>query len=429
VTRDKGKWTYAPDDFISSGELLLPSFGIKVARSDPRSEVFLAGTEGYELAPDSGDALSMSYINKKGDANTVDRRFMGLDQAYIRRVLLRVLDGEEYVKIFEHYDARDSTEKVELVRLSGKRIPWFRKVKEPDPKAQVRITDLRLAKDLIPEDLRRKLDTDISGLHLPVTVDGILRWKWKTLRKPKGLLTLSDLIEKPERYEEERVRIMAISFAAAAHCLFVDLGMVSLEKYSRDDLIEHILDLHGVIRGLISEVDESVSRLSGLLAGRKGTTGGRPPDPEFKNYTALVLYRMGRPPYKIARRIGISAPYPSERRKAGTAGENLKSNDNWKSKLKMAIKKGIEIEQEKFPVAAEVFAHRDEKKIQEAALTVYEEWLKRDYWWPEYIMDILEDGDDLLDMPANEQGQITVAMTQLGSCIKNGIDPLSPNLD
>lgn len=198
----KGNWTYAPDDFISSGELLLPSFGIKVTRSDPRSEVFLAGTERYELAPDSGDALSISYIGRKGSGTTVDRRFMGLDQAYIRRLLLRVLDGEEYDKAVAHYDASDRTEKVDLVRPSGKRPTWRQKVKEPDPKAQVRITDLRLAKDLMPEELRREVDTDMSGLHLPVTVDEILRWKGKTLRKPKSLRTRSDLLENPEWYDE-----------------------------------------------------------------------------------------------------------------------------------------------------------------------------------------------------------------------------------
>jgi hypothetical protein len=183
------------------------------------------------------------------------------------------------------------------------------------------------------------------------------------------------------------------------------------------------------MRGLISEVDESVSRLSGLLAGRKGTTGGRPPDPEFKFYTALVLYRMGRPPDEIARRIDIGAPDPSERRKAGTADETLRSNNNWKRRLKIAIKKGIKIEQEKFPVAAEVFAHRDEKEIREKALGAYNRYLNRIYDWPQYAIDALEeDGEDLLDMPASEVRQIDDAMTQLGSCIKNGIDPLTPNL-
>src|SRR5215217_6967241 len=94
VTKDKGKWTQTPYDQLYSGELVLPSFGIKVTRSAPRSEVFPAGIGNEDLRTDSGDAFSISYFGRNSDTTTVDRRFMGLDQAYIRRVLLRVLDGE-----------------------------------------------------------------------------------------------------------------------------------------------------------------------------------------------------------------------------------------------------------------------------------------------------------------------------------------------
>jgi len=93
-----------------------------------------------------------------------------------------------------------------------------------------------------------------------------------------------------------------------------------------------------------------------------------------------------------------------------------------------AIKKGILIEQEKFPVAAEVFARRGEEKIREAAQAAYVEYSDHYPRGPENVSVALEDGRDLIGMPANEREQEEIALIQLGSCIKWGLDPLSPNL-
>jgi hypothetical protein len=430
VTRDKGKWTQTPDDPLYSGKLLLPSFGIngiKVTRSAPRSEVYLAGKGTEDLTFDSGDAYSISYLGTRLETTTADRRFMGLDQAYIRRVLLRVLDGEEYDEVEMHYIARDPWELKPDEREGPFDLGFRKRVEDPDPKAQVRITDLRLAKDLSrPKDPERALNTDVSGLHLPVTTDNVLRWKWKTLRKPKGMREVSEVMESEEWYEEECLRISAISFAAAALCLSIDLDQENLEESSHNDLIEKILLWYRLISDLISILDKTIDEASKLLSGRKGTKGGRPPDPEFKSYTALVLYRMGHFPDDIARRIGISAPNPPEGSEAGTEHEGF--NDNWKSGLNRAIKKGVEKEQENFPLAAEVFARRDEKKVRNAALAHYDEYTDRYVWWPQHVTDALDDGDDLLGMPADDTEQIRAALIQLGSCIKKGLDALSPDL-
>jgi hypothetical protein len=155
-------------------------------------------------------------------------------------------------------------------------------------------------------------------------------------------------------------------------------------------------------------VDDTVGEASKLLAGRKGTKGGHPTDPELKSYTALFLYRMGHFPEDIATQIGL----------------NKKVNVNWKSKLKKAIERGIEIEQEKFSSAAEVFARRDEKKVREAALAAYANYHDHYPRGPENGSAELEDGDDLLGMPANETEQMQKAMIQLGSCIKRGLGPV-----
>ena len=155
MTRDKRKWTQTPADPYYSGKLLLPSFGIEVdgievTRSAPRSEVHLPGERIEDLKCDSGDAFSISYLDRKSDATTVDRRFMGLDQAYIRRVLLLILDAEEYDDIHLYHGAH--TSRVVFPNLPSGSLDLRHPITEEDedPKAQVRITDLRLAKDLRP---------------------------------------------------------------------------------------------------------------------------------------------------------------------------------------------------------------------------------------------------------------------------------------
>jgi hypothetical protein len=239
--------------------------------------------------------------------------------------------------------------------------------------------------------------------------------------------TVSEVKEKKEWYEEECLRIRAISFAAAALCLSVDLGLKNLEKSNHHDLTEIILSWRTLIDVLIRAVDDTVDETSKLLSGRKGTQGGHPPDPELKFYTALVLYRMGHSSYDMAGQIDRSAPKPPEEREDGAVQE--KFNRNWKGDLTKAIKKGIKIEQEKFPLAAEVFARRDEKEIREAALAAYDKYSDPSVRGPENVSVALEDGGDLLGMPANETEQMEKALIQLGSCIKRGREPLSPNLD
>src|SRR5215204_4977257 len=342
---------------------------------------------------------------------------MGLDQAYIRRVLLLVLDGEEYDDILLHYTAHYPKEfKPDVPKGKPLDLRDLREREDPDPKAQVRITDLRLAKDLGRRKLKSELKVEVSGLRPPFTTDDVLRWKWKTSLEHKRHRTVSEVKGKKEWYEEECLRIRAISFAAAALCLSGDLGLEIPEESSPDDLTEIILDWHTLISKLMTALDDTVDGTSKLLSGRKGTKGGRPPEPQLKFYTALVLYRMGHSPKDIATRI----------REDDTAQETF--NDNWKGDLTKAIKKGIEIEQEKFPLAAEVFARRGEEEIREAARAAYDTYSDHYPRGPENVSVALEDGRDLLGMPANEREQVQNGLIQLGSCIKRDLDPLSPNL-
>jgi hypothetical protein len=79
-------------------------------------------------------------------------------------------------------------------------------------------------------------------------------------------------------------------------------------------------------------------------------------------------------------------------------------------------------------LAAEVFAQRDEKEIHEAALSAYANYDDHYPRGPENVSVALEEGHDLIGMPANEIEQMQNALIQLGYCIKWGIEPLSPNL-
>jgi hypothetical protein len=79
------------------------------------------------------------------------------------------LGSEEYEEVVEHHDS------VRRLRVKpeaeGKRKPDFffnlELVEDLDPNAQVRISDLRLANDIKPLALRRKLKSVLDSLEHP----------------------------------------------------------------------------------------------------------------------------------------------------------------------------------------------------------------------------------------------------------------------
>ncbi|MDP9476909.1 MAG: hypothetical protein M3R38_14690 [Actinomycetota bacterium] len=387
-----------------------------------------AGWGTADLAVDSGDAFSVSYLHHlKGEAFTVDRAFEGMDPAFLRRALLRVLDGEEYEAIQDHHNAQLACE-FETEASGERRVPRYRFVASsegPEAVAQVRITDLRLAKNLKPKVLERDLKSALPDLPVPVTTDGVMRWKHETLRKPKAMRTAAELGQNEKWYEEEGERIASVSFAAAALCLFLDLGVADVKEAERDGLAVRVRELADLTRELTFHLDKTVDRLSKLLGTGKG---GRPPDPDIKYSAALVLYRMGHPLVEVAQRIGLS-PVISKKLKGSVADDESRGNKNWKDGLRRAIERGIEVEREKFPVAAEVFSRREDEPIKQQAFELYREY--REGHGRVSVADHLphlHDGDDLLT-PRNEGAQRLNALIQLGSCLANRRDPLRPTLD
>jgi len=291
----------------------------------------------------------------------------------------------------------------------------LRFAENPDRRAQVRITDLRMAKDLKRMALRRELKMVLSDLRLPVTTDTVTQWKYETLKTHKTLL------KKPSEWsaseeEEEGVRVIVVSFAAAALLLFLDLDMKRLAQAEHDDLAKLVENLLSLIQSLIEDFDEYTDKLLKLL---ERSEGGRPPHPEAKYNTALVLYRMGRPLREIAYRVGITPPTPWDK---GAQSYNK----NWKNQLYAAIERGILIEEERFPRAAAVFARRNDEGVRAKALETYHNYLYRAAWLEasQYLVSV-GIGDDLLDgMPMNESQEEYGAYVQLGSCLENGIDPV-----
>ena len=61
-----------------------------------------------------------------------------------------------------------------------------------------------------------------------------------------------------------------------------------------------------------------------------------------------------------------------------------------------------------------MFARRGEKEIREAALSAYDKYSDPSVRGPENVSVALEDGGDLIGMPANERVQRQNALIQLG---------------
>ncbi len=404
----QSKWNRSPDDPVYGGKLLLPSFGIYVTRSDPYVIALPKGSGTDDMVRlDSGDAFSVSYLYAQSHVSTADQDFLRLDPGYLKRILLRVLDGEEYQEIVDHHHALIRWD-VRTGFPEGQKptIMDYEFVRDPNPTAQVRVTDLRLAKDLTTLVLKRELKPLLRRLELPVTTAGVTRWKYETLKEHKApLKELHELTE--EERSEETKRVMAVSFAAAALLLLHDLDMRRLEEAGHDDLAKHVGFLAGLTKSAIEDLDKFADQLLGLLANQGG--GGRPPDPGVKHYTALALYRMGRPLKEVAVRIGTQTPLPK----------------NWRNKTCEAIRHGVKVEKEKFPRAAAVLARKDDEKIKAKAIEIYHEYLDAAPWEEAAHYLEVDKGDDLLGgVPANEKAEVYRAYVQLGSCLENGIEPL-----
>jgi hypothetical protein len=367
----------------------------------------------------------VSYFATKAELSVVDQDFLRLDAGYLRRILLRILHEEEWGIFESHHrhikyweDKPGTSGGQESDRLDGIEL-----VSDPHATAQVRITDLRLATNLKPQHLKAELEGVLHSLPLPVTTDGVTEWKWEQLKDP------SELNEKQHKQMgdevvERRDKVVAVSFAAAALLLLHDLGMGSIKNATdHGELARGVQKLAGIVKDLSAALDKSRDDLLGLLEGEK--TRGRPRDPQAKDYAALCLHRMGYSRMAIAERVGITTFEDLGQSLPFEKWEQTARSKDWKKRLDDSIRRGLQVEREKFPKAAALIARRDDEDVRARAIEIY-----RDYWdqtneaLVTHHVDSIEVGEDLASgIPVSEDEELYRAYVQLGSCLVRGIEP------
>jgi len=351
-----------------------------------------------------GDVFSISYTRQGARLPPADQDHppLDLDLGYLRRILLEILSKEEYETIMSYHRSR----------MWGERKPRTRHTtfsndtdEEPINQSvaygQVRLSDLRLVTAIGARLLKRELSESMQSLETPITTEGVLRWKWETFGSTN------------QKEKTERNRSVAVSFAAAALCLLLDLGMQGLREADRGELNARVVSLHNVIEKCVTNLRNSTEDLEKLIAPR----GRGLPNKPVKEYTALHLYRMGSDLEKMADWLGITR----------YSEETGKGSKDWKNKVIEHLSKGVKVEEQRLPGAAEVFARHDEEAVRRRAIEAYGDYLQTHYQptlgeWPPPMVDV---GDNLAaSILANTGDEIDRAYVQLGSCIEHGIDPL-----
>jgi hypothetical protein len=373
-------------------ELYLPSFGVYIARSAPWSR---------ELEEEWGgpaDAYSATCFATQ--ARPIDQGFLRPHPAQTRGLLLAILGREEYVRRTPQ-DERGRELLLEGVGAAGR--------------APVRLTDLRLAVDLKPDELQGTLRSLLERLERPITADGVIRWKRRLLEEQRLLEERGDSARWRKWGDWAGTESLIASFSAAAVLLFIDLGMPRVAHMTSYRLAEKVEDLADVIRRESNSLDDNANRLKALLADRaKG--GQRYPDARYLE--ALRYYRIGWDRRTIARIWGIT-PYDS-----GSVQVSRGSRD-WKQKVQRILSRGVEVEKERYPQAAAIFENSDDPPIARKARLAYRAYEEtkakpshREDLWPAM-------GKTLRINTRTDRGvQIAMAYVQLGHCLKYGIEPL-----
>jgi hypothetical protein len=332
--------------------LHLPSFGIHVLNSYPLYTVEPQDTDR------AGDAYTFTNnrIKRHPWGTKVERRLRFPDYEDLQGILLAILSREEADERISHWWQLRPSELFDNVK--------------PPKATYVRLTDLRLAKQIRAGSLKRRQVPILDLLERPITRDSVLEWKLRTLgsrleeslRSREGgmqeakelgiedelyippevpqeemvsrtgygalpvpsedfnpILARTDLLER--QFGDEETGIIAASFSAAALLLFIDLDTPGLTDASSRRVAEHIESLASVVRDLIANLNKATERLEVVTANRPA---GRQPDIEGNDYTALCHYRMGRSLRETAEWLEIT-PYSS---KTG------RGTRDWKARVK-----------------------------------------------------------------------------------------------
>jgi hypothetical protein len=224
------------------------------------------------------------------------------------------------------------------------------------------------------------------------------------------LLAQTELLER--QFGDVETGIVAISFSAATLLLLLDLDMPGLTDASSRRIAEHIESLARVIRDLIANLNRATEGLEAVAANR---SAGRQPEVEGNDYTALCNYRMGRGLRETAEWLEIT-PY-SSRSGRGTR--------DWKARVKQRLRNGKRIEDERYPRAAAIFAHRGNPHVRRKARRAYRRYLVEKgrggalFYWAGFGYFIRTGSSQ-----TQRSFEVTYAYVQLGSCIMRNIPPV-----
>jgi hypothetical protein len=407
--------------------LPLPSFGIRIPRHLPLPHIQTpnAGAEG--------DAYSVTYLHQMELGHPpVDQSFHPLDRDFLRSLLLNILIREEFSERIAPIDLDSDV-------LAGLDVPR---------QSAVRLTDLRLGIVLDPEALERELVPALKLLNRPITARHVVEWKhqcignrsedapdtfleefgertnnsnrsvdqeaWAGLREQMLEHTPTRKPKPPTEGLSERelealkVRIAVASFAAAALFLFIDMDTPDLDRNFPYRLARQITELAALIRKLAIDLSDRTSELEKLLANRTAS-GEKRSDGDC--YQALVSWRLGRSLQDIAREMKPKriTPYSSKTGK-GTRG--------WRKVVTGIIDRGKEIENKRYPRAADIFAnYKDSAHIRRKAHRAYRTYLLQTTRMPGYYP-FWEVGRKIRVNHQKRRGlEIIHAYVQLGYCL------------
>lgn len=315
--------------------LYLPSFDVRIPRR--KAKPFVAWSKSGRHPWDSYSHL-IDWWRPEDPA--VDQGFWRLDSDYIGSLLIELFYRDEVKERFWGNTLGLISDDNLLESLGAPKKP-----------SDVRITDLRLAFDHRPKDLLTRLVPVLGTLGNPVTTENVARWKRKTLENPAKLTEYG--------FPDAGRGTMAVSFAAAALLLFIDLDMPGIEGMKASRLAQQISYLAETIRELAGGINDAVARMEQILANR---APGRQARRKREHYMALCLYRMGYELSDIAIRQGIN-PYESSK---------VQGTRDWKAKITNKIRAGKSIESSRYPRAAAIFTHADNLNVREKAQAAYE---------------------------------------------------------
>jgi hypothetical protein len=423
--------------------LHLPSFGVHILNNwiHPHVE-----RQDHFSGADAHTSVSR-WWQKDWRLHEANRLIEGPGLDDLQGVLLTILGREEDGELVGFFPPRFTPE------VEGIRIP------EEMP---IRLTDLRLADQFQSGALQQGIKPILDLLHRPTSAEHVVLWKLRVLgselepgveqpklfakylkkvradempkdaaayvedvRKLYGedgtyrsfpiepltspVRTKADLLTR--QFGDVETGIAAVSFAAAALWLFLDLDTPGIQRASSYRLAEQVESLASVIRSLTRRLRASTEVLARLTANRSsGALSERPGN----NHLALQNYRLGHCNLRqTAEWLGVT-PYSSN---------TGKGTRDWKARVIQRLKEGKEFEDEHYPRAAAVFANRDHPDVRRKARRAYRG----------YRYEVSRGGCSFsllgywaqVSAPETKRGkEIAFAYLQLGSCILQRIPPI-----